>query len=161
MKLKAHVSRENDLENNIFQLFKLIWAQLTEALQNRIMREIYFKAKKAASDVVWLLTTIKKLVVNMNHTNNSYKSAVICLTALVAPKQGKSETVGNYRYEGVMDTVRILGFKEIFRDIEFANAHSNGNLDKCAEAIFPCAFSLERTRIGMVLYSVRSIPILY
>ena len=49
-----------------------------------------------------------------------------------------------------MDTVRILGFKEIFRETEFANAHSNGDLGKCAEAIFAMCFFLgaEQNRYG-------------
>jgi len=49
-----------------------------------------------------------------------------------------------------MDTVRILGFKEIFRETEFANAHSNGDLDKCAEAVFALCFFLgaDQNRYG-------------
>ena len=144
IKLKSHVERENHLENNIFQLFKLVWGQLSEALQNRVKREKDWKARKDDSDVAWLLTTIKCLAANVDHTNNVFKSAIVCLKSLIAIKQQQNESMDTYRrrYEGIFDTLSIIGLKNIFRQQEFADSHASGKLDESEESLKAMCFFL-------------------
>ena len=136
-KIKKFVEREEILDTNLFRLWNLIWGQLTPNLKQLIKREPDYKDARDDNKVVWLLTALRKSSANIDHTQNCYKSAITILKLLASVRQKKGESIDDMkrRFDGIYDTLPLVGLGDIFRQQDFADMASDGDLDAGEEGL--------------------------
>ena len=106
-RIKAYVSRENQLKDNVIKVYGLFWRQCSSALQAVVKGNEEYKVSSSSHDLLWLLQEVKKIVSGVDVKANPQQTMFDALMALVNMKQQQSESNDHYM-ERFMSNVHTL-----------------------------------------------------
>jgi hypothetical protein len=131
-KIKKYVNREETVISNKIKLYSLVWGQCSRALQSKIKGDPDYENNARNSDIIWLLDKLRLGTAGITHTCNPFNSATVVLRSLFTARQNREESVEKYRdrFEGLIATVKLTGFHDIFQSTTLANEYCNGNIDE-------------------------------
>ena len=115
-RLKAYVSRENQLKDNIVKVYGLVWRQCTSALQAVLKGHEGYTLCATTHDLVWILTEIKKVVSGVDVKANSHDTLFDALQTLFNMRQQQNESNDHYleRFNSNVHTVDMAKGGHIF-----------------------------------------------
>ena len=89
--IKDGVKRDRAIHNNVCKAYNILWNQCTEAMQAELKGDASYNSNSAAFDCVWLVKSIKSIMMSFVQGESRYVSMLEAKTQLLAYKQlGKS-----------------------------------------------------------------------
>jgi uncharacterized membrane protein YgcG len=88
--------RSRDLANNKVKIFTIVLQQCSQSVTNKIEATSGFAKAKADFDCQWLLTTIKNVCHNFEHTDNRLVALVKAKAEIFQYRQGANQSTHDY-----------------------------------------------------------------
>ena len=116
LKLKRHMDRMDQLEENTQKLYGLLTGQCTPGLLAEIKGEADYEKEARDTNALWLLTTIKQISAGVDSKANVPYVYHEQLCNLVSMKQGPLDTMEGYRtnFESSIKTMEMTGGECLF-----------------------------------------------
>lgn len=99
-KVKQHVLKLDALEDAKSKLFSTVWKLLSKIMQSKVAGQSGFSEKSEASDVVWLVKTVRALVTNFDSAMPEILSVSEALERIITYRQ--HEKMDNAEYVRVL-----------------------------------------------------------
>ena len=93
---KMYILRESQLEDNLSKAYSLVWGQCTNALQSVIKGLDNYDEKSDDYDVIWLLTSLKKITSGVDIKANVRVTLFEAIQTLFSMRQGQFESNDSY-----------------------------------------------------------------
>ena len=124
---KMYISREMQLEDNLSKAYSLVWGQCTNALQSVIKGLDDYDEKLDDYDVIWLLTSLKKITSGVDIKANVRVTLFEAIQTLFSMRQGQFESNDSYleRFNSNVKTLEMAQGKHVLCANELMDKESD------------------------------------
>ena len=127
-----YLTRESTLQDNMKNLYHLVWGQCSPQLKSAIKGYNKYAEKSAELDSKWLLEHVVKGIGGVSSNGNKANILFSSIKRVFITTQYKNESTDDYqqRLLDAVDAVKMVGGKNFFRPeglVEATGTDSNGN----------------------------------
>ena len=124
---KMYISRELQLEDNLSKAYSLVWGQCTNALQSVIKGLDGYDEKSDDYDVIWLLTSLKKITSGVDIKANVRVTLFDAIQTLFSMRQGQFESNDSYleRFNSNIKTLEMAQGKHVLCATDLMDKNSD------------------------------------
>ena len=109
--MKSYLKRKQVLEDNMRDLFSVVWGQCSTSMQSSIKQAETYEDKKAIADCAWLLSEIKNVIFKFSSKKQKFLSLVDARIALDRIRQQEKESNSSFldQFKVVVDSFEHYG----------------------------------------------------
>jgi hypothetical protein len=104
---ESYNSRAVTLAANQHKLFTIALLQCSQSVKNKLESTVGYEVAKSTDDCKWLITSLKNICHNFEHTENRFVAFVNAKAALFNCRQGQAQTTTDY-YETFKELLSVL-----------------------------------------------------